>query len=178
MESLILKKGQVKLRGLQTEDSQDLAIQANDKAIFDKVRDYFPNPYTVDDAQAFITATLKEEPKVTFAITYHEQFAGVIGMKLQEDIYHRSAEVGYWLGASFRGKGITPVALALITSYGINTLDLNRLFAGTFSNNPASMRVLEKCGYLFEGVAKQAICKNGEFLDEHRYGYVADKSGN
>lgn len=171
---MVLKEGLVELRGLRMEDSQALAVQANDRDIFDKVRDYFPHPYGIEDAKAFIQMVLEEQPRLTFGIFYHGQLAGMIGLKLQSDVYRKSAEVGYWIGANFRGKGITTSALALITSYGVNTLLLKRLYAGAFSNNPPSMRVLEKCGYLFEGVARKAIWKNGEHLDEHRYGFVAE----
>ena len=171
---MLLKKDLVELRGLRIEDSQALAIQANDRTIFDKVRDYFPHPYSVEDAKAFINMVLEEQPRLTFGIIYLGQLTGVIGLKLQTDVYRKSAEVGYWIGADYRGQGITTSALALITSYGVNTLGLKRLYAGAFSNNPSSMRVLEKCGYLFEGVARKAIFKNGEYLDEHRYGYIAD----
>lgn len=172
MSAILLNKDGVKLRPPRLNDAEPLAQLADDKTIFDNVRDYFPQPYTTGDAQAFIKATLKETQPVTFAIIYHQTLAGIIGIKLQKDIYRKSGEVGYWLGAPFRGRGITPIALNLITEYGIKSLNLNRLYAGAFSTNTASIRVLEKCGYLFEGVAKQAIWKNGVFLDEHRYAFV------
>ena len=171
---VVLESANVKLRALELTDTESLAQLANDKTIYDHVRDYFPYPYTTKDARSFILATSKEAPVVTFAITYKGSLAGVIGIKKQTDIYRKSGEVGYWMGAPFRGKGITPSALALITEYAIKQLKLNRLYAGTFASNQASIRVLEKCGYLFEGVSKKAIYKNGQFLDEHRYAFVHD----
>ena len=109
---------------------------------------------------------------VTFAIDFKGKFVGVIGIKTQTDIYRRSGEVGYWIGKPHQGQGIATIALELITEYGLNVLGLNRLFAGVFSNNAASIRVLEKCGYLHEGIHKDAVWKNQRFLDEHRYGFV------
>jgi RimJ/RimL family protein N-acetyltransferase len=70
--------------------------------------------------------------------------------------------------------GIATIAVSLITSYGIKVLGLNRLYASVFSINPASMKVLEKCGYLREGIARNAVWKNGKPLDEYRYAYAKE----
>ena len=165
----------VELRQFQEDDVTELARLANDKTIFDNVRDYFPNPYTIKDAQSFILQTSLENPACTFAIIYRKQLAGVVGIKRQTDIYRKSGEVGYWIGAPYRGKGIATIAVAIITTYGIKKLGLNRLYAGVFSTNPASMKVLEKCGYLREGISRNGVWKSGRFLDEYRYGFVEDQ---
>lgn len=170
----MLRKDNIKLRQLAEDDASELARLGNDPTIFDNVRDYFPNPYSIKDAHSFITQTSLEDPVRTFAITYREQLAGVIGIKKQTDIYRKSGEVGYWIGAPYRGVGIATIAVALITDYGIKRLGLNRLYAGVFSTNTASMKVLEKCGYLREGISRKGVWKNGRFLDEYRYAFVRD----
>jgi len=160
------------LRPPKENDAAELARLANDRTIFDNVRDYFPHPYRLKDANSFIAQTMGEDPAVTFAICYKKELAGVIGIKKQSDIYRKSGEVGYWIGAPYRGMGIATMAVSLITTYGLSSLGLNRLYAGVFSRNPASMKVLEKCGYLREGIARNAVWKNGQLLDEYRYAFV------
>ncbi len=172
MKSTEPVKGAVALRCFKEADAADLAKLANDKTIFDNVRDYFPYPYTLEDAKAFISSKLHQDPWTTFTIAYNGDLAGMADIKLQSDVYRKSGEVGYWIGAPFRGRGIATVAVTLITHYGINKLGLNRLYAGVFSSNPTSMQVLKKCGYLFEGISKQAVWKNDRFLDLHQFAYV------
>ena len=174
MEPPQLSKENIQLRPLNLDDADELARLANDKTIFDNVRDYFPHPYTKNDAIAFISGKLDRYPVTTFGITHQGKLAGMIGIKLQTDIYRKSGEIGYWIGAPYRGLGIATVAVSLITEYGINTFGFNRLYAEVFSTNPISMKVLEKCGYLLEGISRQAIWKNGKFLDAHRYAFVRD----
>ena len=168
----------VQLRELKQSDAKILASLANDREIWRNVRDHFPHPYSLEHAKRFITEAITLKPPVTFAIAFNNKFVGVIGIKTQIDIYRRSGEVGYWIGKPHQGQGIATIALALITDYGLNVLNLNRLFAGVFSNNAASIRVLEKCGYLHEGTHKDAVWKNQRFLDEHRYGFVQTLSTN
>lgn len=174
MDSIRLSKNDIELRALHQDDAPELARLANDKSIFDMVRDYFPHPYSINDAIAFISGKQGLHPVTTFGIMYQGKLAGMVDIKIQTDVYRKSGEVGYWIGAPYRGLGIASDAVSLVTEYGFRTLDINRLFAGVYSTNHGSMRVLEKCGYLFEGISRQAIWKNGQFLDLHRYGFVKE----
>ena len=61
-------------------------------------------------------------------------------------------------------------AVEMITEYAFNTLDLNCIFAGLYNFNKASIRVLEKNGFVHEGVLQKAVFKNGAFHDKWRYG--------
>ncbi len=167
-----LSSGEVTLRMLRKTDADQLA-QLITPSIWDNLRDHIPFPYHTSDALNFISTCEKQSPPCTFAITIKKELCGVIGIILQKDIYRLSGEVGYWIGESFWGKGIATTALQLISNYGFNELKLNRLFAGTFGHNEASKRVLEKCGYLLEGISKAAIIKNNQILDEHRYALLA-----
>ena len=172
---MTIGKSNIELNPLRKENAAELAHLANDKTIFDNVRDYFPHPYSVNDAISFITSKMGLKPTTTFGIFYQGNLSGMVDIKLQTDVYRKSAEIGYWIGAPYRGLGIATHAVSLITDYGIKAFDLNRLYAGVFSTNPGSMRVLEKCGYLLEGISRQAVWKNGQFLDLHLYGYVKDQ---
>ena len=77
--------------------------------------------------------------------------------------------MGYWIGESFWNKGIATKAVSMISEYAFEKLGLNRIYAKVFDPNVASMKVLEKCGYLLEGISKNAVIKNNRVLDEHRY---------
>ena len=160
---------EIKLRELRLTDKSQLAFLANNKKISDNLRDLFPHPYKESDAEFFINLNSEEKPKRTFGIEYNEELCGIIGLVLQEDVYKKSAEIGYWLGEPYWGKGIATKAIELMTTYGFYELKLIRIYAGIFDYNTASMRVLENNGFKKEAVSKKAIWKNGKIHDEHRY---------
>jgi len=159
----------IELRALKKTDKTRLASLANNKRIWDNVRDAFPHPYQLSDAEFFINLVKKENPRQTFAIEYNGELCGVTGLVIQKDIYKKSAELGYWIGEAYWGMGIATKTVELITNYGFNTLKLNRIFAGVFEFNVGSMKVLEKNGYEKEGIFKKAVLKNEVLMDEHRY---------
>jgi len=165
-----LVEGLVRLRPLRYADKKILASLANNKNIWNNLRDMFPSPYAVSDAEKFIDIAKTHDPTLNFAIEYEHEFAGVIGIIPQQDVYHHSAEIGYWIGEPYWNKGIATIALRLATAYSFNELHLERLFAGVFDGNDGSRSVLEKCGYKLEGVARKAVFKNNKLLDEYRYG--------
>ena len=90
-------------------------------------------------------------------------------MVIQKDVYQKSAEIGYWIGEPFWGKGIATKAVELITKYGFDELNLNRIYTGVFEYNIVSMKVLEKNGFQKEGIFKNAVLKNDKVYDEHRF---------
>ena len=162
----------VRLRKLLKTDSGDLAQLANNRKIADCLRDIFPNPYNEGDAIEFIELCAKEKPQATFAIEFEDELAGVIGLVLQADIYSRSAELGYWLGESFWNKGIATKAAQQIIGYAFEELKLIRLYSGVFENNMASRKVLEKCGFMKEGILRKAVVKNNQVMDELRFALI------
>ena len=164
-----LKHDKIILRPLNDNDKDDLTRLANNKKIWDNLRDIMPHPYTTENAIFFINLTKQEYPQMTFAIDYDGQLCGVIGLLAQQDVYKKSAEIGYWIGEPFWNKGIATEAVKLITDYGLHLLDLVRIHTGIFEYNLSSMKVLEKCGYKKEGVFEKSIIKNGQIWNEHRY---------
>jgi len=169
-----LQKGVIVLRPLQEADARDLAHHVNNKKIWDNLRDYIPFPYTEEDAKSFIASVADEHPVYTFVITYKQQVCGVIGLVAQQDVYKKSASIGYWISEAYWGKGIASIALELATYYGLYQLNYIRIYTSVFEYNPASMRVLEKNGYVKEGIFKKAIFKNNQIWDEHRYAIVRE----
>ena len=165
----------IKIRYLKLSDKAELAKLANNKKVWDNLRDYIPYPYKESDAEFFIDLTNKEDPKQTFGIEFKDKLSGVIGLVMQKDVYRKSAEIGYWIGEPYWGNGIATKAVELVTKYGFDNLDLNRIFTGVFEYNIASMRVLEKNGYKKEGIFKNAILKNEKVCDEHRFYKLNEK---
>ncbi len=167
----MLHSEKIILRSL-TDDASALALLANIKKIWDNVRDILPHPYTIDDAIFFLNFTKEENPQMSFEIEYEDKFCGMIGLVAQQDVYRRTAEIGYWLGEPFWGKGIATEATRLITDYGFNELGFVRIHTGIFEHNIGSMKVLEKNGYKKDGVFEKNIIKNGKMIDEHRYSKI------
>ncbi len=164
----------VKIRQFTVLDQSELARLANNKNVWDNLRDYIPFPYTEKDAESFIRLNLKENPQQNFGIAFDNELCGVIGLIPQKDVYRKSAEIGYWLGEPFWGKGIATEAVRQITEYGFARLGIIRIYSGVFDYNIASMKVLEKNGFKKEGIFRNAIIKNGKVFDEHRYYLLND----
>jgi len=157
------------LRQIKLEDRLQLVENANNKKIWLNLRDKFPHPYSLEDADFYINMILEEDPQYSFAIETESKFAGMIGLLPMSDIYRKTAEIGYWLGEPYWGKGIMTEACKLVTAYGLHTLDFIRLHTGVFDKNIGSMRILEKCGYQKDGIFEKSIIKDGVIYDEHRY---------
>jgi [ribosomal protein S5]-alanine N-acetyltransferase len=162
-------KPALELRPLQESDNVALANLANNKKIWNNVRDAMPHPYSLENADFFINLVRKENPNHILAITLEGVFCGMIGLHRQNDVYRLSAELGYWIGEPFWGKGIATAAVQSMVKLGFETLELRRIYAGVFEHNLASMHVLEKCGFEKEGILRKAVIKNNIVLDEHRY---------
>lgn len=169
---MLLQKENVSIRPFKKSDVPRLAELANNKKIFDNLRDGFPHPYTLADAEKFIEIFQDQKPVHVFAIEYKGEYAGNIGLHVGEDVYRKSAEIGYFLGEPYWNKGIMTKAVKLIVEYGFKHLDIVRIYTGIFDYNHASQKVLEKCGFTKEAVFKKAIYKNGKICDEIRYAIV------
>jgi [ribosomal protein S5]-alanine N-acetyltransferase len=96
---------------------------------------------------------------------------GGIGFHLQPDVERVSAEIGYWLGEGFWGRGIATDSLQGVTAYAIEHHGLTRVFAIPFATNAASCRVLEKAGYVLEGRLRRSAIKDGVIVDQLQYAF-------
>jgi RimJ/RimL family protein N-acetyltransferase len=117
-------------------------------------------------------ATEPGEKNLFLAIVVDAEACGGIGIHPLEDVHRRTAEIGYWLAEPFWGQGIVTGAVRAIIPVAFDRYAIVRLQAGIFANNPASMRVLEKCGFVREAGHKNAITKNGTTMDEVMYAIV------
>lgn len=156
----------VQLRPWQLTDAASLARHANDPDIARNLRDVFPHPYSLADAQHYLDfVTDPASPQLTLAIDVAGEAVGSISLVFQPDVHRRSAEIGYWLGRAFWGQGIATAAVRQLSSYGLASFDVGRLYAAVFAANQASARVLAKAGYELEGRLRQAVTKNGQTFD-------------
>lgn len=163
----------VRLRPLVPEDAPTLAVLCDNRRIWDNLRDFIPSPYSLEDAEAFIALCQADCPQLNFAIEAEGQLVGVVGLVPGVDIHRCSAELGYWIGEPYWGRGYASEAARLMTAYGFEQLGLVRIFAGVFDYNKASQRVLEKAGYRLCCVLERAVIKNGRILDEWHYAQLA-----
>ncbi len=171
-KELKLTDGTVTLRNFRRTDKYRMAEMANNEKVAINLRDAFPSPYSVADAQQFINTFIGQKPLRVFAIEYLGKYVGNIGLHKQTDVYSKSAELGYFIGESYWNRGITTRAVKLICDYGFKELDVVRIYSGVFEFNLPSQRVLEKCGFEREAVLKSAVCKKDRIFDEIRYAKV------
>lgn len=165
--------GVCELRPFQSGDAPSIASLANDRDIWINLRDRFPHPYEITHAEAYIAHVSKLEPPRSLAISVETRAVGSIGLILGSDIERVNAEIGYWLGKPYWGRGILSAALGAMTQYAIKEFKLTRVFAVPFVRNPASSRVLEKAGFIREGLMKQSAIKDGIVEDQYLYAFYA-----
>lgn len=138
------------------------------------LRDRFPYPYTDRDARNWLECVVGHQPETNFAISVAGEAVGGIGFILQPDVARRSAEIGYWLGEKFWGRGIVTEAVIAVTDHAFANHDLCRVYAHVFEWNRASARVLEKAGYQFEGRMRKSVTKDGQTIDQLMYAVIRE----
>jgi [ribosomal protein S5]-alanine N-acetyltransferase len=161
------------VRSWRADDLDSLVAHANNRNVWVNLRDRFPHPYTRADGRRFIGAARKMRPETFFAIAVNSQAVGGVGFVLQSDVDRVSAELGYWLGEPFWGRGITSEVVAAVTRHAIEQHHLTRVYAVPFAYNAASCRVLEKAGYVLEARLRRSAIKDGQIVDQFQYAYIA-----
>lgn len=167
-----LKLKSCDVRSWRTADAEPLARYADNRKIWLNLRDAFPHPYTGHDAREFIRSVRNRAPETTFAIAVNGEAVGSVGFVLRQDVERVSAEIGYWIGEPFWGRGIATEALVALTGWAVATYALTRIYALPFAWNLASCRVLEKAGYQLEARLRRSAIKNGMITDQMQYAYV------
>lgn len=162
---LPIEAGPVTLRRWKTTDHEALVAEANSRAVWRNLTHVFPHPYTEADASSWIDRCMEQEPPQDLVIADGGRLIGVCGSGPGEGVNRYTTEVGYWLGEGHWSRGIMTVAFRAFVGYVWETFDVQRMQATVFAWNPASARVLEKSGFTLEGVHRNAIYKDGEFVD-------------
>src|SRR5215211_3181953 len=126
------------VRSYRLDDAPSLAKHGNNRRIWENLRDRFPHPYTPEGAIEYISHLLQSANPTSFAIDVDGQAVGGISLHIGTDIERIGAEMGYWIGEEFWGRGIATSAIRLVTSFAFSQLDLIRVFAIPFTSNVGS----------------------------------------
>lgn len=165
------------LREWRTEDAAQLAKAANNPNIAKNLRNTFPYPYSLDDAKQFLDCCIAADGsrEIARAIEVDEKAVGGIGIFVKDDVYEKSAELGYWLSEDYWRQGITSRAVRLICREAFARFDIVRIFAEPFEQNAGSRGVLEKAGFTYEGTMRSGVYKNGEILSYCMYSLLREE---
>jgi RimJ/RimL family protein N-acetyltransferase len=148
----VLETERLVLRSPRRSDVKAIVRLVSDRRVAENTA-RIPHPYGIEDAERFIAAVNRQDGEATFAITRGADLIGVCGVEPREN----APEIGYWLGAPFWGRGYATEAVRAVIDHAFGGLGHDALQAGARVSNPASRRVLEKCGFQWTGVGLYRI---------------------
>lgn len=157
-------------------DNGCLVRAANNRSVWRNLTHRFPHPYTEADVDSWFALLAKTAIPTHWAIEVGGEAGGGIGFEFGEGTHAKSGHFGYWLGQPYWGRGIMTTAVRATADYIFAQFDVVRLEAPVFEWNPASMRVLEKCGFTREGVLRRSVVKDGQLIDAVLYAHVRSVS--
>ena len=165
------------LRKWQYDDADSISIVANNPNIAQNLRNTFPSPYTIDDAKWFVNDCISKEgaKQLTRAIVVDGKAVGSIGIFIKDDVYEKTAELGYWLAEGYWRNGITSKAVIQICKEAFSSFDIVRIYAEPFECNLGSRGVLEKAGFTYEGTMRNGVYKNGRVLSYCIYSILREE---
>ncbi|KAH7393912.1 acyl-CoA N-acyltransferase [Phaeosphaeria sp. MPI-PUGE-AT-0046c] len=175
----ILSTARLIIRPYHLQDAASMSLNGNSAAVAKYMHLTFPHPYTIEAGEVWVRMNIASPKPSHFAIceaSSPDTAIGSIGLKLGNDTASHTAELGFWIGEKYWGKGYMTEAIAPFTEWAFETFEgkdgqrLRRLFSEVWSGNGASMRCFEKCGYAPEGIMKGHAEKNGEVMDVHLFG--------
>lgn len=186
--AFLLETDRLILRRVSISYAPALASAGNHAAVARNLRNGFPFPYTLADAEAFLSSAVElgsttyplhcatfVKPETPGNPSSEPLYIGAMGIIPKSDVYYRTWEIGYWLTPSSWGKGYATELLRAFTRWVFQTWpDLNRVEAVLYARNIESERVLKKCGFVQEGRRRGAVEKAGEIMDEVIYGLLKD----
>ena len=164
------------LRPFHASDIPDIVQLLQDPDIA-KTTLNIPYPYSEEDARAWLDIQEKERKTgtgYTFAILRKEDQRLIGAIDIRPDLHNWRAEIGYWIGKPFWGRGYATEAAQAIIRFGFEELSLNRIYATHFADNPASGRVMQKVGMVYEGTMRQYTFKNHRFQDHALYAILRE----
>ena len=152
------------LRPWRESDATALVKHANNPKVARNLRDLFPQPYTLEIAARWFATVKTLTPGTNFAIEVEGEAAGSIDIRFHE-CTPQGAEIGFWLGEEFWGRGIMSEAVTAFTGHVFRNFPVHELYACVFSWNAASRRVLQKSGYRNTGLKAGCGEKGGQKVD-------------
>ena len=166
-----IKTKRLLIRSWRFGDEKELQKVANNKKIARNLVDCFhPYPYALRQAKDHVKANQEKnrQPRM-FAITINNIIIGAISFSMKDKDKIHTAVTGYWLGEDYWGQGYAPEALKAVTKYAFKYFNIERMEAKVYTWNPPSARVLEKTGYIKEGLSRKCTLKAGKVVDEWIY---------
>jgi len=160
------------LRKWEKSDTENFFKYSSNTKITEYMRDAFPS--TLDDCRKTVEnfSCNDETQQYCRAIFVNGEAAGCIALFLKNDVYCKSAEIAYWLGEPFWGRGIMSRAIKELCQTAFEQYDIVRIFAEPYAQNISSRKALEKAGFVLEGIMKKSVYKNGRFFDSCMYALV------
>ena len=136
-----------------------------------------PTPYREADADWWIGEVRRISAQIGrpmhFALRSPDgTLAGAVGLTHYDPQQPHRVEIGYWLGRPHWGQGIVPAAVRLVCQMAVRQMNVVRVGAWVFMHNNRSVRVLEKCGFIYEGVLHKYQVKNGVAVDVKSFAYL------
>lgn len=169
----VLHGSRCTVRPWRMSDAEPLVRHADNLNVARQLRDRFPHPYTRRHAAAFLKhASSPGGEPTNLAIDIGGEAVGGIGFVPGSDVERFSCEIGYWLSEDYWGRGIASEALSLLTAHLFEHLNMLRVFALPFADNAASIRVLEKAGYVREATLRASSVKFGQPKDQALFAIV------
>ena len=158
-----------KIRKWNLADAADLAMVLSNRKVQDNLRDGLPYPYTEQDGVDYISAMLSADENETFAfaISADGRVVGSIGVFRQGNIHRQTAELGYCIAEGYWGKGIMTEAYGEVLRFLFEEAGFYRIGSSHAVENPASGKVMEKCGLRSEGTKRKSfrLLSTGEWTD-------------
>jgi RimJ/RimL family protein N-acetyltransferase len=164
------------IRDFRATDLSSLIHHADNANVARTLEDRFPHPYTRSDAERWLASLAEQDPTTQFAITADDALVGGIGLRLLEDVYRGTAEIGYWLGEGLWGRGLATRAVGAFCAWVFTSFAVERIEARVFSTNPASCRVLEKAGFNREGRLRHSVLRMNVLMDQVVYAILRGES--
>jgi len=165
------------LRKLETTDAKRIEELAGDYDVA-KTTLNIPHPYPKGSALVFIHSVIESESKgklVTYAVTTRKtnELIGLMAISIHSTF--NRGELAYWVGKPYWGQGYGTEAAKALLQYGFEVLQLNRIYAQSFTTNPGSWRIMEKIGLKYEGTLRQHASRFGEYYDLAQYGILKEE---
>jgi RimJ/RimL family protein N-acetyltransferase len=172
---IILKTDRLELREFSKDDMEDIVPRINDRSVYDNTL-MIPHPYTEKDFMDYlkILAKSREDGRsLNLCMHLRSDDTAIGGLGLMNiDRNHGSADIGYWISSDMRRKGYTGEAVKALVRYGFYEIDLHRIQAVIFDHNTASGKLLESCGFKFEGIMRGRYLKDGRRIDGRIYSII------
>jgi [ribosomal protein S5]-alanine N-acetyltransferase len=176
-EMVQLVEGEVTLRPWTAADAEALVRIGDDRDIWLNLRDRFPHPFTLPAAELWLADRVAEAaPQMNFAVLWRGELAGGLRLNRRGDAHRLCADLTFWVGRPFWGRGISNGAVRAASRYGFELLGLERIQAFVFDWNPAAGHVLEGAGFTLEGRLRRYVLKDHRVGDALLYAQLRGES--